>query len=103
MGYERDAKSGRNFALSSPFSVASPSQILPDVSNDYLEEAVKLATRVSVNLEAPTPQSLCQIAPQRIFGIWRSFNGLKVRRKKGLSAPAGVTTQLSGRGKQGDR
>ncbi len=80
-------------------------KILPDVSNDYLEEAVKLATRVSVNLEAPTPQSLHQIAPQKNFsGIWRKFEWFKSRKEKGISAPAGVTTQLVvGGGKETDR
>ena len=80
-------------------------KILPDVSNDYLEEAVKLATRVSVNLEAPTPQSLCQIAPQKNFlGIWQKFQWFESQKKKGLSAPAGVTTQLVvGGSKETDR
>ena len=80
-------------------------KILPDVSNDYLEEAVKLATRVSVNLEAPTPQSLCQIAPQKnFFGIWQKFQWFESQKKKGLSAPAGVTTQLVvGGSKETDR
>jgi len=80
-------------------------KILPDVSNDYLEEAIKLATRVSVNLEAPTPQSLCEIAPQKNFSrIWQKFQWLKSRKEKGFSTPAGVTTQLVvGGSKETDR
>ena len=70
-------------------------KILPDVSNDYLEEAIKLATRVSVNLEAPNPQSLCEIAPQKNFSrIWQKFQWFKSQKERGVSTPAGITTQL---------
>jgi len=42
-------------------------KILPGVSMAHVEQAVRLATRVSVNLEAPTPQHLQRIAPDKAF------------------------------------
>jgi len=70
-------------------------KILPEATHDYIEEAVRLATRVSVNLEAPNPQHLSSIAPQKNFSkIMTLFAFLSDLRRKGLCTPAGITTQF---------
>jgi len=70
-------------------------KILPEATRDYIEEAVRLATRVSVNLEAPSPHYLSAIAPQKSFSrIMGLFSLLSDLRRKGLCAPAGITTQF---------
>jgi predicted DNA-binding helix-hairpin-helix protein len=40
-------------------------KILPGIEDAQIEEAVKLADRVSVNLEAPTDNALVRIAPEK--------------------------------------
>jgi predicted DNA-binding helix-hairpin-helix protein len=40
-------------------------KILPTAPYSYIEEAVKLATRVSINLEAPTQKTLAEIAHRK--------------------------------------
>ncbi|HAW49784.1 TPA: putative DNA modification/repair radical SAM protein [bacterium] len=42
-------------------------KILPGVSLDYVEKAVELADRVSLNLEAPNRERLKKIAPEKAF------------------------------------
>jgi putative DNA modification/repair radical SAM protein len=44
-------------------------KIMPGQSPDYIRRAFELADRVSINLEAPTPQHLARIAPSKDF--WR--------------------------------
>ncbi|MGQ9474371.1 MAG: radical SAM protein, partial [Candidatus Caldatribacteriaceae bacterium] len=49
-------------------------KILPEVETDFVEEAACLATRVSVNLEAPTPSTLFRIAPEKNYeSIWKNL------------------------------
>ncbi len=40
-------------------------KVLPGASDNAIEEAVKLADRVSINLELPTSESLRRLAPQK--------------------------------------
>jgi predicted DNA-binding helix-hairpin-helix protein len=42
-------------------------KILPGASFDAVERAMRVATRVSVNLEAPSPERLARIAPGKDF------------------------------------
>lgn len=42
-------------------------KIMPGQPPDYIERAVQLADRVSINLEAPTPDHLARIAPRKDF------------------------------------
>ena len=44
-------------------------KIMPGQSADYIERAVTLADRVSVNLEAATPAHLARIAPKKSFDL----------------------------------
>ena len=70
-------------------------KILPESTTDYIETAVRLATRVSINIEAPDPAYLKKIAPQKNFNlIWNKFHSLRELSRKGLAARAGFTTQL---------
>jgi predicted DNA-binding helix-hairpin-helix protein len=43
-------------------------KVLPGATFGHVERAVELATRVSVNLEAPTPAHLARLAPDKNFG-----------------------------------
>lgn len=42
-------------------------KIMPGQPPDYIRRAVELASRVSINLEAPTPEHLARIAPSKDF------------------------------------
>jgi predicted DNA-binding helix-hairpin-helix protein len=42
-------------------------KLLPNAETAQIEQAVQLADRVSTNLEAPTPQHLARLAPQKTF------------------------------------
>ena len=44
-------------------------KIMPGQPADYIERAVTLADRVSVNLEAATPEHLVRIAPRKSFDL----------------------------------
>ncbi|MEN3185986.1 MAG: radical SAM protein [Atribacterota bacterium] len=69
-------------------------KILPEVSADFIEEAVRLSTRVSVNLEAPTPSALRCIAPEKNFeDIWNTLRYLKCLKDKRV-ARFDFTTQF---------
>jgi predicted DNA-binding helix-hairpin-helix protein len=73
----------------------------------HVEHAVRLATRVSVNLEAPTPEHLRRIAPDKTFGdlatplLWaRDF----INGSGGALATGGMTTQfVVGAAQESDR
>ena len=70
-------------------------KILPESTTDYIDAAVRLATRVSINIEAPGPTYLKKIAPQKNFNlIWNKFLYLRELAQKGITARAGFTTQL---------
>ena len=73
-------------------------KILPGASPAHIERAVELATRVSVNLEAPNPARLARIAPQKDFEAellepMRRVSSL-IAEGEGRLAPAGQTTQF---------
>jgi len=42
-------------------------KIMPGVEHDQVEEAMLLADRISINLEAPNPERLQQLAPKKYF------------------------------------
>ncbi len=70
-------------------------KILPGASPAAIEETVRLASRVSVNLEAPTPAHLSRIAPDKDFtsalmSTLRAASALAAR----LRPSSGVTTQF---------
>jgi putative DNA modification/repair radical SAM protein len=44
-------------------------KIMPGQPGDYIERAVTLADRVSVNLEAATPEHLARIAPRKSYDL----------------------------------
>ena len=73
-------------------------KILPGASLAHVERAVQLATRVSVNLEAPNAERLARIAPRKDFAanllqpmLWAK--GL-IEASGGGLVPAGQTTQF---------
>ncbi len=72
-------------------------KILPGASRAHVEQAMLLADRVSVNLEAPGPERLSRIAPDKDF-----FNGLiqmmqwvhQIRQSREELSRVSQTTQL---------
>jgi predicted DNA-binding helix-hairpin-helix protein len=42
-------------------------KIMPGADKSQVEQAMKLANRLSVNLEAPNPERLARLAPQKVF------------------------------------
>jgi hypothetical protein len=42
-------------------------KIMPGADKSQVEQAMKLANRLSVNLEAPNPERLANLAPQKVF------------------------------------
>lgn len=76
-------------------------KVLPGSRIDQIERAVQLATRVSVNLEAPTPERLSRIAPDKKYAqdlfkqivvMHRLIDRFNMN-KKGIP-PRGQTTQF---------
>lgn len=69
-------------------------KILPEAGADFIEEAVRLATRVSVNLEAPTSLALSRIAPEKDFSrLWKRLEFLKFLKERKV-AHFDFTTQF---------
>jgi predicted DNA-binding helix-hairpin-helix protein len=73
-------------------------KLLPGASEAHIEQAVRLAHRVSVNLEAPSAERLAVIAPRKEFTHELS-EPMSVAKKLidasgGRLAPAGQTTQF---------
>lgn len=70
-------------------------KIMPGCSFEYVEQAVRLADRVSVNLEAPTPEHLARIADKKVFhsALVQPMRWVKQLAQRGLAASAGMTTQ----------
>jgi len=73
-------------------------KILPGVSKAHVEQALRLASRVSVNLEAPNPRRLSLIAGNKDFekDLLQPIRWIKELREArgGRLAPAGYTTQF---------
>ena len=71
-------------------------KILPGVEDAQIEEAIKIADRVSINLESPEENLLKRIAPEKRFKeeIFRAINSIKNFDDKGLKIKSGFTTQF---------
>jgi predicted DNA-binding helix-hairpin-helix protein len=73
-------------------------KLLPGASEAHIEQAVQLAQRVSVNLEAPNAERLAAIAPHKDFfeELARPMRIAKrlIDASGGRLAPAGQTTQF---------
>jgi len=73
-------------------------KILPGASLAHVERAVQLATRVSVNLEAPNAERLARIAPSKDFAanLLQPMHWAKdlIEASGGRLVPAGQTTQF---------
>jgi len=72
-------------------------KILPGASFDYVEEGCKLATRVSVNIEAPTKEHLAKLSSRKdIFeGILEPMRWVKqLKTANDNLVPGGQTTQF---------
>ena len=73
-------------------------KILPGASFAHVERAVQLATRVSVNLEAPNAERLARIAPRKDFAanLLQPMRWAKslIEASGGRLVPAGQTTQF---------
>jgi len=72
-------------------------KILPGVTQAHVEQAVRLASRVSINLEAPSSERLARIAPgkslEELVEPLRWVHRLRLE-SEGRLAPAGQTTQF---------
>ncbi len=73
-------------------------KILPGATFAHVERAVQLATRVSVNLEAPNAERLARIAPRKDFAanLLQPMHWAKslIEASGGRLVPAGQTTQF---------
>jgi predicted DNA-binding helix-hairpin-helix protein len=71
-------------------------KILPGVEDAQIEEAIKIADRVSINLESPEENLLKRIAPEKRFKeeIFRAIKSIKNFDDKGLRVKSGFTTQF---------
>ncbi len=73
-------------------------KLLPGASYAHVERAVQLATRVSLNLEAPNPERLARIAPSKDFAenLLQPMYWAKeiIENSDRRLAPAGQTTQF---------
>lgn len=85
-------------------------KIMPGSSVDVIEESVKLADRVSINIESPTETDLLQLSPDKKLksGVFYALSQIKrllvKRRHAGVSKIPSVTTQfIVGAGKERDR
>jgi putative DNA modification/repair radical SAM protein len=73
-------------------------KILPGATFAHVERAVQLATRVSINLEAPNAERLARIAPRKDFAanLLQPMHWTKglIEASGGRLVPAGQTTQF---------
>jgi len=70
-------------------------KIMPGAEEAQIEAACRLADRVSVNLEAPNPQRLSRLSPDKSFReeLWRAIREIKsILERTGSSS--GQTTQM---------
>lgn len=72
-------------------------KILPGVTQAHVEQAARLASRVSVNLETPNSERLARVAPgkslRELVEPLRSVHRLRLE-SEGRLVPAGQTTQF---------
>jgi predicted DNA-binding helix-hairpin-helix protein len=81
-------------------------KILPGIEDAQIEEALKLADRVSLNLEAPTDDALSKIAPEKSLreDLALRLRALNRLRESGRTPRAGMVTQfVVGPGGETDR
>lgn len=71
-------------------------KIMPGSEFAQVEAAVRLADRVSLNLEAPTADGLARIASKKDFedGLLARMGWINQLTSQGLGAPGGQTTQF---------
>lgn len=75
-------------------------KLIPGASFEYIERAVELADRVSLNLEAPNPARLVQLAPDKEFAesMWVRMAWaaelIRRARQQGRRAARSLTTQF---------
>lgn len=71
-------------------------KVMPGSEYDQVEAAVRLADRVSLNLEAPNANSLQRIAGKKDYeeGILARMRWIKQLADQGVPTPAGQTTQF---------
>ncbi|PKL66429.1 MAG: radical SAM protein [Methanobacteriales archaeon HGW-Methanobacteriales-1] len=72
-------------------------KILPGSSKDLIKRAMGLANRVSVNIEAATPDGLAELSSTKDYqkDIMRRLKWIKnIHNKDPLYAPSGQTTQM---------
>jgi predicted DNA-binding helix-hairpin-helix protein len=75
-------------------------KLIPGASYEYIERAVQLADRVSLNLEAPTPERLAVLAPDKEFqhAAWQRMRWaaeiMRHARQYGWQAARTLTTQF---------
>jgi len=71
-------------------------KILPGVTRDYVEQAMKLADRVSVNLEAPGTERLKRLSIDKDFerDLLGTIRTIKELTERGVRPRAGYTTQF---------
>lgn len=74
-------------------------KIMPGAERDQIETAMRLANRVSVNLEAPNSSRLSSLAPRKVFGA-ELFQRLRwiedIRREKPGPWPSSTTQFVVG-------
>lgn len=81
-------------------------KVMPGATPDQVERAGLIADRVSVNLEAPNPERLAVIAPDKQFGTLLDLVGRigRLQSRRVGYAPAGPTTQfVAGSAGESDR
>lgn len=75
-------------------------KLIPGASYDLIERAVQLADRVSLNLEAPNPERLAILAPEKEFtaAMWERMRWaselMRRAREEGRQAARSLTTQF---------
>lgn len=71
-------------------------KILPGLSYDYIQRAAEVASRVSVNIEAPNALRMNKLSRLKDFktGIINRMRWINQIQKNGSSLPAGHTTQF---------
>ncbi|NOZ64749.1 MAG: putative DNA modification/repair radical SAM protein [Caldiserica bacterium] len=70
-------------------------KILPFAPFSYIEEAISLANRVSINLESPNGNCLSAIAPDKNWSnLWGIIKAMKEIAERKASSRVGITTQF---------
>lgn len=81
-------------------------KILPGAEDAQIEEAVRLADRISLNLEAPTEEALGRIAPGKSLSndLALRLKAIRDLKSRGLAPRSGLVTQfVVGPGGETDR